>query len=44
MVLQVYFGQNLVLKGGPRGAKKVIKVGDPISVLKMVRSAAEAAA
>ncbi|KAK4800750.1 hypothetical protein SAY86_021237 [Trapa natans] len=39
-----YFGQNLVLKDSLAGVKvKVIKVGDPVYVTKMVSSASEAA-
>ncbi|PKI70933.1 hypothetical protein CRG98_008666 [Punica granatum] len=41
---QTYFGQNLVLKESLAGVKgKIIKVGDPVNVLKMVSSPAEAA-
>ncbi|KAL5978787.1 hypothetical protein ACLOJK_029904 [Asimina triloba] len=43
---KVYFGQNLVCKESvsAAGKRKVIKVGDPLFVLKKVSSAAEAAA
>ncbi|XP_042478848.1 mitochondrial amidoxime reducing component 2 isoform X2 [Macadamia integrifolia] len=42
---KVYFGQNLVCKESlTQGKSKVIKVGDPVYVLKKVSSAAEAAA
>lgn len=41
----VYFGQNLVCKDTfARGKGKIVKVGDPLFVLKMVSSAAEAPA
>ncbi|XP_031389602.1 mitochondrial amidoxime-reducing component 1-like isoform X2 [Punica granatum] len=40
----IYFGQNLVLKESLAGVKgKIIKAGDPVNVLKMVSSPAEAA-
>ncbi|KAI4371225.1 hypothetical protein MLD38_019487 [Melastoma candidum] len=43
---KIYFGQNLVVKENQWGTKKamIMMVGDPVSVVKMVRSAAEAAA
>lgn len=45
MVLQVYFGQNLVWKDSlTEGKGKIIKVGDPIYVLRKVSSANEAVA
>lgn len=45
MLLQIYFGQNLVWKDNLAGGKgKIINVGDPVFVLKKVSSAAEAAA
>jgi hypothetical protein len=45
MVLQVYFGQNLVWKDSlTEGKGKFLKVGDPIYILRKVSSANEAAA
>lgn len=45
IILQVYFGQNLVCKESlSTGKGKIIKVGDPVYVLKKVSSPAEAAA
>lgn len=45
MLLQIYFGQNLVWKENPsEGHGKIVNVGDPVSVLKKVSSVAEAAA
>ncbi|KAJ6414889.1 hypothetical protein OIU84_003830 [Salix udensis] len=42
---KIYFGQNLVWKENPSEEHgKLVKVGDPVSVLKKVSSAAEAAA
>ncbi|KAK2976966.1 hypothetical protein RJ640_019381 [Escallonia rubra] len=42
---KVYFGQNLVCKDSLTGGKeKIIKVGDPVFVLKAVPSCADAAA
>ncbi|KAK9093606.1 hypothetical protein Syun_028517 [Stephania yunnanensis] len=42
---KVYFGQNLVCKDSLTGGKgKVIRVGDPVFVVKQVHSPAEAAA
>lgn len=42
-MLQVYFGKHMICKDGIEGSGKMIKVGDPISVLKKVSSVAEAA-
>jgi hypothetical protein len=45
MVLQVYFGQNLVWKDSlTEGKGKILKVGDPIYIQRKVSSANEAAA
>ena len=46
IILQVYFGQNLVCKEScsASGKEKYIKVGDPVYVLKKVSCPAEAAA
>lgn len=45
LVLQIYFGQNLVWKDSLTAGKgNVVKVGDPVFVLRKVSSAAEAAA
>lgn len=45
LVLQIYFGQNLVWKDSLTAGKgNVVKVGDPVFVLGKVSSAAEAAA
>ncbi|KAG8365708.1 hypothetical protein BUALT_Bualt18G0134700 [Buddleja alternifolia] len=42
---RVYFGQNMVCTDSlTQGKEKMVKVGDPISVLKMVSSPADAAA
>ncbi|GAB4857975.1 hypothetical protein Ancab_015879 [Ancistrocladus abbreviatus] len=42
---QVYFGQNMVCKDSMNGERgKVIRVGDPVYVMQMVASAADAAA
>jgi len=47
LVLQVYFGQNVVWNWNESSAKgdgKVLKLGDPVYVIKKVSSPAEAAA
>lgn len=45
VILQVYFGQNMVCSDAlSRGKGKIIKVGDPVYVLKVVPSSAEAPA
>jgi len=47
LVLQVYFGQNVVWNWSESSAKgdgKVLKLGDPVYVIKKVSSASEAAA
>jgi hypothetical protein len=45
MVLQIYFGNNLVWKDfHTEGKGYIIKVGDPVYVLRKVSSADEAAA
>lgn len=45
IILQVYFGQNLVCKNSITEVKgKIVKVGDPLFILKMVSSCEEAAA
>jgi hypothetical protein len=47
LVLQVYFGQNIVWNWKDSSAKgdgKVLKLGDPVYVIKKVSSSAEAAA
>lgn len=47
LVLQVYFGQNLVWNWSDSSAKgdgKVLKLGDPVCVIKKLSSPAEAAA
>ncbi|GMN48013.1 hypothetical protein TIFTF001_017194 [Ficus carica] len=45
IVFQIYFGQNMVWKDRVADGKgKMMKVGDPVYVLKKVSTAAEAAA
>jgi len=47
LLMQVYFGQNMVWNWMDSSAKrsgKIIQVGDPVFVLRKVSSAAEAAA
>lgn len=45
MILQIFFGQNMVCKESLSGGKaKMVKVGDPIFVLQKVSTVAEAVA
>ncbi|CAJ1975946.1 unnamed protein product [Sphenostylis stenocarpa] len=44
---KVYFGQNMVwnwMESSAKGSEKIIQVGDPVYVIRMVSSAAQAAA